>query len=106
MADDQLEELLTLREVLRAEGCGRSTLYLRMSRGDFPSPIPNPGGLSPNLWRKSEVVKHQRERFARLDKLAKRGEKRESRLAPSGVAAERAKPAQSPAMHAAKAGDE
>jgi predicted DNA-binding transcriptional regulator AlpA len=57
--------------VLRAEGCSRSTLYARIQRGEVPPPIPNPGGKSPNLWRKSEMVKRQQERFAQTDVKAK-----------------------------------
>jgi predicted DNA-binding transcriptional regulator AlpA len=69
MADD-LDELLDLRAVLKAEGCSRSTLYLRIARNEFPPPLPNPTGRAANRWKKSEVLRHQRERFARLDQLA------------------------------------
>jgi predicted DNA-binding transcriptional regulator AlpA len=71
MADD-LDELLDLRAVLRAEGCSRSTLYLRIQRGEFPPPLPNETGHAANRWRKSEVLKHQHARFARLDAIAKK----------------------------------
>lgn len=70
-----LDQLLGLREVLAAEGCSRSTLYVRINRGEFPAPIPNPTG-GPNRWRKSKVLAHQCEKFARLDKLARAQERR------------------------------
>jgi predicted DNA-binding transcriptional regulator AlpA len=72
MADQDLDELLDLRAVLKAEGCSRSTLYSRIQRGEFPAPLPNPSGRAANRWRRSEVVAHQKARFARLDALARR----------------------------------
>ena len=72
MADEDLDELLDLRAVLKAEGCSRSTLYLRISRGEFPPPLANETHRAANRWKKSEVLRHQRERFAKLDEIARK----------------------------------
>jgi predicted DNA-binding transcriptional regulator AlpA len=74
MATQELDELLTLREVLRAEGCSRSTLYVRIACGEFPAPLPNPTHRAANRWRKSEVLAHQQARFARLAALREKRE--------------------------------
>lgn len=69
-----LDEEVGWQAAARIEGIrSRNTLYLRIRAGKFPPPLPN-DGKSPNKWRKSVLLAYQREKYARLEELAKRQE--------------------------------
>lgn len=69
-----LDEEVGWQAAARIDGIkSRDTLYKRIKAGKFPAPLPN-DGKSPNKWRKSVLVAYQREKYARLEELAKRQE--------------------------------
>ena len=61
-------EILRIREVLRITGLGRSSLYAKVARGDFPRPVKI--GKRASGWLSSEVSDWLQSRIAESRKAA------------------------------------
>jgi prophage regulatory protein len=57
-----IERFLRRPEVERVTGLGRSTIYDKMEKGEFPKPVPLSGGAVG--WLESEIADWQAERIA------------------------------------------
>jgi len=63
-----LERFLRRHEVERVTGLGRSTIYDKMSCGQFPKPVPLSGGAVG--WIESEIIAWQAARIALRENAA------------------------------------
>ena len=56
------DRLLRLPEVLAVTGCGKTTIYVLMARGEFPRQV----SITPRVvaWAESEVLRWMQERIA------------------------------------------
>jgi prophage regulatory protein len=67
-----VRRFLRLRAVEAATGLRKTTLYLRISRGEFPAPVPlGEGRNSPVGWPEDEIALWEAKRIAKRD--TKRG---------------------------------
>jgi len=63
-----MRRFLRLRAVQAATGLSKSTLYLRISRHEFPPPVPfGEGRNSPVGWPEDEIAAWQAARIAKRD---------------------------------------
>jgi prophage regulatory protein len=64
-APPELVRFLRRHEVERAVGLGRSAIYDKMSKNEFPKPVPISGGAVG--WVESEIAEWQARRIAERD---------------------------------------
>jgi prophage regulatory protein len=67
-APPALVRFLRRPEVERAVGLGCSAIYDKMSRNEFPKPVPLSGGAVG--WIESEIAEWQAQRIAEREKIA------------------------------------
>ncbi|MGV6874522.1 helix-turn-helix transcriptional regulator [Pseudochelatococcus sp. B33] len=55
---DEMDRLLKITEVKEIVGMGASTIYRKVSDGEFPAPVRLSGGMS--RWRRSDLDRWMR----------------------------------------------
>lgn len=65
---DSIRRFLRLRAVQSLTGLGKTTIYARIQKGEFPAPVPlGEGRNSPVGWVEDEVARWQATRLAKRD---------------------------------------